>query len=82
MRVWIADIKEGQSAFDNVDDCKNRIKSKMGKIVINQQKNGDKYKHQYWDKVGSCIHTRNDEHNLEIEKLILSNYFVPNNRTI
>ena len=61
MRTWIADIKEGESAFDNVDDNKKPHRIIDGKIVINQQKNGDKYKRQYWDKVGPCIHTRNDQ---------------------
>lgn len=61
MRAWISDIKEGESAFDNVDDCKKPHQVKDGKIVINQQKNGDKYKRQYWNKVGPCIHTRNDQ---------------------
>lgn len=61
MREWIADIGEGQSAFDNLDDRKKPHQIKDGKIVINKQKNGDKYKRQYWDKVGPCIHTRNDQ---------------------
>lgn len=61
MRAWISDIGEGQSAFDNVDDSKKPHQVKDGKIVINQNKNGDKYKRQYWDKVGPCIHTRNDQ---------------------
>ncbi len=61
MRAWISDIKEGESAFDNVDDNKKPHRIVDGKIVINQQKNGDKYKRQYWDKVGPCIHTRNDQ---------------------
>lgn len=61
MRTWISDIKEGESAFDNVDDYKKPHQIKDGKIVINQQKNGDKYKRQHWDKVGPCIHTRNDQ---------------------
>lgn len=61
MRAWIADISEGQSAFDNADDSKKPHQIKDGRIVINQQKNGDKYKRQYWDKVGPCIHTRNDQ---------------------
>ena len=60
MRAWIADIKEGQSAFDNEDDCKKPHRIINGKIVINQRKNADKYTRQYWDKVGPCIHTRND----------------------
>lgn len=61
MRAWIADIKEGQSAFDNADDCKKPHRVVDGKIVINQRKNADKYTRQYWDKVGPCIHTRNDQ---------------------
>lgn len=61
MRAWIADIKEGQSAFDNEDDSKKPHQIKDGKLVINQRKNGDKYRRQYWDKVGPCIHTRNDQ---------------------
>ena len=61
MRAWISDIKEGESAFDNADDSKKPHQIKDGKIVINQQKNGDKYTRQYWDKVGPCIHTRNDQ---------------------
>ena len=61
MRSWIADLKEGQSAFDNVDDNKKPHKVANGKIIINQHKNADKYTRQYWDKVGPCIHTRNDQ---------------------
>ena len=61
MRDWIRDLKEGQSAFENKDDHKKPHQIKDGKIVINQQKNGDKYKRQFWDKVGPCIHTRNDQ---------------------
>ncbi len=61
MRTWIADIKEGQSAFDNIDDNKKPHRIVDGKIVINQRKNADKYTRQYWDKVGPCIHTRNDQ---------------------
>lgn len=61
MRAWISDIKEGESAFDNADDIKKPHRIVEGKIVINKQKNGDKYKRQYWDKVGPCIHTRNDQ---------------------
>lgn len=61
MREWIADIKEGESAFDNTDYSKKPHHIVDGKIVINQQKNGDKYRRQYWDKVGPCVHTRNDQ---------------------
>lgn len=60
MRTWICDLKEGQSAFDNIEDEKKPHQIKEGKLVVNQQKNGDKYRRQFWDKVGPCIHTRND----------------------
>ena len=60
MRDWISGLKEGQSAFDNEDDRKKPHQEIDGRIVINQRKNADKYTRQYWDKVGPCIHTRND----------------------
>ena len=60
MESWVADIKEGQSAFDNKDDAKKPHTIKDGKIVVNVQKNGYKYTRQYWDKVAPCVHTRND----------------------
>lgn len=61
MREWIKDLKEGESAFDNTDDTKKPHKVVDGQIIIHQQKNGDKYKRQYWDKCGPCVHTRNDQ---------------------
>lgn len=61
MRGWISDIKEGQSAFDNAQDSKKPHRVVDGAVVINQRKNADKYTRQYWDKVGPCIHTRNDQ---------------------
>lgn len=60
MRPWIANIKEGESAYDNKDASKRPHQIKNGKVVENVNKNGDKYKRQYWDKVAPCIHTRND----------------------
>lgn len=60
MESWIADIKEGQSAFDNTDITKIPHTVKDGLIIYNACKNGDKYTRQYWDKVAPCIHTRND----------------------
>lgn len=60
MEAWIADIKEGQSAFDNTDINKIPHSVKNGVIIYNAQKNGDKYTRQCWDKVAPCIHTRND----------------------
>lgn len=61
MRAWISDLTEGQSAFENEDDRKKPHQIVNGEIVINQQKNGDKYRRQFWDKVGPCVHTRNDQ---------------------
>ncbi len=60
MRQWIAHIKEGESAYDNKDVSKRPHKIVNGEIIENVNKNGDKYKRQYWDRVAPCIHTRND----------------------
>jgi len=61
MRAWIHDLKEGQSAFDNEEEEKKPHQIIDGKIVLNQRKNADKYRRNYWDKVGPCVHTRNDQ---------------------
>lgn len=60
MESWIADIKEGESAFDNADPEKIPHVVREGRVIYNARKNGDKYTRQYWDKVAPCIHTRND----------------------
>lgn len=60
MRKWIENLDEGESAFDNKSIERIPHKIVDGEIVINKNKNGDKYKRQVWDKVGPCIHTRND----------------------
>lgn len=60
MRLWIHDLKEGASAFDNTDPKKCPHTIINGKFIPNVNKNGDKYRRQYWDKVAPCIHTRND----------------------
>lgn len=61
MRSWISDLREGESAFDQEDINKIPHKIENGNIVMNKRKNGDKYRRQFWDKVGPCIHTRNDQ---------------------
>ncbi len=60
MVKWIENLDEGQSAFDNqeADRIPHRIID--GIKIYNKQKNGDKYKRWYWDRVAPCIHTRND----------------------
>ena len=60
MLPWIVKIKEGQSAFDNTDPKRRPHQIKNGKLVYNENKNGDKYARCYWDKVAPCVHTRND----------------------
>ena len=60
MRKWISGIKEGESAFDNKDPKSRPHKIIDGELVSNTQKNADKYSRCFWDKVGPCIHTRND----------------------
>ena len=60
MREWIRYLKEGESAFDNNDDKQKPHQIIDGCLIVNKNKNGDKYKRQSWDKVGACIHTRND----------------------
>lgn len=62
MRCWIHDLREGQGAFDNENPLKRPHKiGANGEVIPNQQKNGDKYTRQFWDKVAPCIHTRNDQ---------------------
>lgn len=61
MRCWIHSLKEGESAFNNKDDKLKPHQIINGRIIINKQKNADKYTRQYWNKVGPCIHTRNDQ---------------------
>jgi DNA (cytosine-5)-methyltransferase 1 len=61
MRAWIHNLGEGKSAFDNEDDLLKPHQIINGKIVINKRKNANKYTRQYWDKVGPCVHTRNDQ---------------------
>lgn len=59
MLDWIKDLKEGESAFDNHPSRRpGRIVD--GKLVSNKNKNGDKYRRCFWDKVAPCVHTRND----------------------
>ena len=60
MLLWVENIKEGQSAFDNVDPKRRPHQIIDGKIMGNKNKNGDKYSRCYWDKVAPCVHTRND----------------------
>ncbi|WP_348735145.1 hypothetical protein [Spiroplasma endosymbiont of Ammophila pubescens] len=59
MVEWIKDLKEGESAFNG--------KIKPYKIVDGQKIElksahlGNKFRRLFWDKIGSCITTRNDQ---------------------
>ena len=60
MLPWIEKLKEGESAFDNKESFLRPHQIIDNKIVINQNKNGDKYKRNFLNQVAPCIHTRND----------------------
>lgn len=60
MRTWLQGLNEGESAFDQVDPMKRPHQIIDGEMVPNANKNGDKYRRQYWDKTPPCVHTRND----------------------
>ena len=60
MLPWIENIKEGQSAFDNIEATRIPHKIINNELVFNKNKNGDKYSRWYWDRIAPCIHTRND----------------------
>ena len=60
MLPWIENLNEGQSAFENTESKRIPHRIINGEIVYNKSKNGDKYARWYWDKVGPCVHTRND----------------------
>lgn len=60
MRSWISDLKEGQSAFENTELLNIPHRKENGLVIFNANKNGDKYKRQYWNRVAPCVHTRND----------------------
>lgn len=61
MREWIRDLKEGESAMNNVDPTKRPHKTtKDGELIFNKAKVNNKYERQFWDKVAKCLHTRND----------------------
>lgn len=61
MRPWIHDLKENESAFDNVDPAKRPHRIIDGKRIENICKNRDKYTRQPWDRFIQCVHTRNDQ---------------------
>jgi len=60
MLPWVKATPYGKSAFDNTEYKLKPHQVINGEIVVNKNKNGDKYKRQLWDKVAPCIHTRND----------------------
>lgn len=60
MRPWIHDLEEGMSAFDNEDVELRPHRVVDGVAIPNVQKNGDKYRRVFWDRIAPCVHTRND----------------------
>lgn len=61
MLNWIKDLKQGESAFDNSNPKNIPHRIIDNKIILNKNKNGDKYTRCLYNKVGPCIHTRNDQ---------------------
>ena len=59
-RFFYQKLKESESAFDNEESFRKPHQIIDDKIVINQKKNGDKYKRNFLNQVAPCIHTRND----------------------
>lgn len=58
---WIADLAEGQSAFDKpVDKQPYKIDKDGNKVILKGAYMGNKYRRLFWDKPGACIATRND----------------------
>lgn len=58
---WIRNIKEGQSAFDqSIEFQPGHFDDQGNKVVNKGAYMGNKYRRLSWDKVCSCIHTRND----------------------
>ena len=58
---WIKHLKEGQSAFDQPIEYQPGHYDRDGNKVVNKGAYmGNKYRRLVWDKVCSCIHTRND----------------------
>lgn len=58
---WIADLKEGQSAFDKpVDQQPYKIEKDGTRVVLKGAYMGNKYRRLFWDKPGACVATRND----------------------
>lgn len=59
--IWIKNLKEGQSAFNQSEEYQPSHIDKNGNRVVNKGAYmGNKYRRLVWDKVCSCIHTRND----------------------
>lgn len=59
--TWIKNLKEGQSAFEQpIEFQPGHYDDKGNKVVNKGAYMGNKYRRLVWDKVCSCIHTRND----------------------
>ena len=60
MEEWIADLKEGESAFDNEEEKKPYKIVKGKRQILKSGYLGNKFRRLYWDKYCACIATRND----------------------
>lgn len=60
MLPWIENTPYGESAFNNKNIQNQPHKIIDDQIILNANKNGNKYQRQIWEKVAPCVHTRND----------------------
>ncbi len=61
MLEWIADLKEGETAFNNPPEKRPYHLDKHGNRVTNEGAYiGNKYRRLFWDRPGACVHTRSD----------------------
>lgn len=60
MEEWISDLKEGESAFNNIDEKKPYKIVKGKREILKSGHLGNKFRRLFWDKCCACIATRND----------------------
>lgn len=60
MEEWIDDLKEGETAFDNVEEKKPYKIVKGKRQILKSAHLGNKFRRLYWDKCCACVATRND----------------------
>ena len=60
MEDWICDLKEGESAFNNIEERKPYKIVKGKRETLKSGHLGNKFRRLFWDKSCACVATRND----------------------